>query len=309
VLAALAVGIVALVVFVIVEARIASPMLPLSLFRSPTFTGANLLTLLLYGALGGTLFFLPFNLIRVQGYSPTAAGAANLPFVLIMFTLSRWSGGLVARYGAKIPLIIGPLIAAAGFVLFALPGVGGSYWTTFFPAVVVLGLGMAVAVAPLTTAVMGSVDSQRVGIASGTNNAVARTAGLLAIAVLGIIALATFAASLDSSLNALALPAGVHAALVAQQNKLVGIAIPSGLNSSTHAAIQHAIAGSFVTSFRIIMLIGAALAIASALCSWLLIEGKPVSIPQAGRERKSVLAASSQESLPLKPPRGQEEMQ
>ncbi len=275
VLTALAVGIVALVVFVIVEARIASPMLPLSLFRSPTFTGANLLTLLLYGALGGTLFFLPFNLIRVQGYSPTAAGAANLPFVLIMFTLSRWSGGLVARYGAKLPLIIGPLIAAAGFVLFALPGIGGSYWTTFFPAVVVLGLGMAVAVAPLTTAVMGSVDAQRAGIASGTNNAVARTAGLLAIAVLGIIALATFAASLDSNLNALALPAGVHAALVAQQNKLVGIALPSGLNSATHAAIQHAISASFVTSFRIIMLIGAALAIASALCSWLLIEGKP----------------------------------
>jgi hypothetical protein len=250
-------------------------MLPLSLFRSPTFTGANLLTLLLYAALGGALFFLPFNLIRVQGYSPTAAGAANLPFILIMFTLSRWSGGLVARYGAKIPLIIGPLIAAGGFVLFALPGIGGSYWTTFFPAVVVLGFGMAVAVAPLTTAVMGSVDSQRVGIASGVNNAVARTAGLLAIAVLGIVALATFSASLDSNLNGLVLPPGGRAALVAQQNKLVGIALPSGLNSATHAAIQHAISGSFVTSFRIIMLIGAALAVTSALCSLLLIEGKP----------------------------------
>jgi EmrB/QacA subfamily drug resistance transporter len=275
VLAALAVGIVALIVFVAVELRIPSPMLPFSLFRSPTFTGANLLTLLLYAALGGALFFLPFNLIRVQGYSPTAAGAANLPFVLIMFTLSRWSGGLVARYGAKIPLIIGPLIAAAGFVLFALPGIGGSYWTTFFPAVVVLGIGMAVAVAPLTTAVMGSVDSQRVGIASGINNAVARTAGLLAIAVLGIVALATFSASLDSHLNALALPPGVRAALMAQQNKLVGITIPSGVSSATHAAIQNAIAASFVTSFRIIMLIGAALALASALFSFLLIEGKP----------------------------------
>lgn len=278
VLAALAVGIIALIVFVIVETRIASPMLPLSLFRSPTFTGANLLTLLLYGALGGALFFLPFNLIRVQGYSPTAAGAANLPFVLIMFTLSRWSGGLVARYGAKLPLVIGPLIAAAGFVLFALPGIGGSYWTTFFPAVVVLGIGMAVAVAPLTTAVMGSVDSQRVGIASGVNNAVARTAGLLAIAVLGIVAVGTFAASLDSNLNALALPSGVRATLVAQQNKLVGIDIPAGLSSVAHAGVQHAISGSFVTSFRIIMLIGAALAVASALCAFLLIEGKPKKV-------------------------------
>ncbi len=275
VLIALVIGIVALIIFLIMEARIASPMLPLNLFRSPTFTGANLLTLLLYAALGGTLFFLPFNLIRVQGYPPTAAGAANLPFVLIMFTLSRWSGGLVARYGAKIPLVIGPLIAAAGFVLFSLTGIGGSYWTTFFPAVVVLGIGMAVAVAPLTTAVMGSVDSQRAGIASGINNAVARTAGLLAIAVLGIVALASFSSSLDSNLNALALPSGVRAALVAQQNKLVGIDIPAGLSSATHAVVQNAISESFVTSFRVIMLIGAALALASALCSFLLIEGKP----------------------------------
>ena len=192
-----------------------------------------------------------------------------------MFTLSRWSGGLVARYGAKIPLIIGPLIAAAGFVLFSIPGIGGSYWTTFFPAVVVLGLGMAIAVAPLTTAVMGSVSQQRVGIASGVNNAVARTAGLLAIAVLGIVALATFSSSLASNLNALPLSSGVRSALIAQQNKLVGISIPGGLSSATHAAIQNAVSGSFVTSFRIIMLIGAALAVASALASFFLIAGKP----------------------------------
>ena len=275
VLIALVAGIVALLVFLIVEARIASPMLPLTLFRSSTFSGANLLTLLLYAALGGTLFFLPFNLIRVQGYSPTAAGAANLPFVLIMFTLSRWSGGLVARYGAKIPLIIGPVIAAAGFFLFSLTGIGGSYWTTFFPAVVVLGIGMAVAVAPLTTAVMGSVDSQRAGIASGINNAVARTAGLLAIAALGIVALVIFSASLDSNLNALALAPGVRSVLVAQQNKLVGIDIPPGLSSATSVAVHKAISESFVTSFHVVMVIGAALALASALCSFLLIEGKP----------------------------------
>ena len=272
VLTALAIGVFALLMFLLVEARSRVPMLPLSLFRSPTFSGANVLTLLLYAALGGALFFVPFNLIRVQGYSPAAAGAANLPVILILFLLSRWSGGLVSRYGAKLPLIIGPLIAAAGFVLFALPGIGGSYWTTFFPAAVVLGIGMAISVAPLTTAVMGAVDARRAGSASGVNNAVARAAGLLAIAVQGLVVLAVFSSSLDRHLARLSLPSEARTMLIAQQSKLVGIAIPAGLSHAAHASIQQAISESFVTGFRVVMLIAAGLALASALSALLLIE-------------------------------------
>jgi MFS family permease len=216
----------------------------------------------------------PFNLILVQGYSPTAAGAANLPLIVLLFTLSRWSGGLVARVGAKLPLIIGPIIAAIGFALYAVPGIGGSYWTTFFPAAVVLGLGMAISVAPLTTAVMGSVDTQHVGTASGVNNAVSRTAGLLAIAVLGIVILAVFSSSLLSHLALVQIPAETYNIIIAQQIKLVGIDIPAGLSSSTHAAIQQAISESFVTGFRVVMLIASGLALASSLCSLLFIEGK-----------------------------------
>lgn len=281
VLLSLALGIAALLVFLLVEARSQSPMLPLTLFRSRTFSGANVLTFLLYAALGASLFFLPFTLIRVQGYTPTEAGAANLPLILLMFFLSRWSGGLVTRYGAKLPLIIGPLIAAVGFALFAVPGIGGSYWTTYFPAIVVLGIGMAVSVAPLTTAVMGAVDPHYVGTASGVNNAVSRTAGLIAIAVFGIVVLAVFSSSLASHLSILPVPTGVHQAIIEQQNKLVGIEIPTGVSIATHAAIQQAIAESFITSFRVIMLIASALALCSSLSSLLLIEGKP---PQADKK-------------------------
>ncbi len=265
VIMALAAGVVVLILFLFVETRLSQPMLPLTLFRSRTFAGTNLLTFLLYAALGGTLFFLPLNLIQVQRYSPTSAGAALLPFILIMSFLSRWSGGLVARYGPKLPLVVGPVITAVGYLLFLLPGIGGNYWTNFFPPAVVLGLGMAITVAPLTTTVMSSIAQNRAGTASGVNNAVARTASLIAIAVLGVVMLRVFGTSLGHRLSTTNLPASVAQSLQTQSIKLAAIDIPGNVNPETHQLIRRAIDESFVFGFRWVMVIGAALAAASAV--------------------------------------------
>jgi len=274
VVAVLSVGVIFYATFVFVETRRRYPMMPLALFRSRNFTGANLLTLFLYAALAGTLFFLPLNLIQVQGYTATAAGGASLPFILIMFLLSRWSGGLVKRYGSRLPLVIGPVIAASGFALFMRPGVDGSYWKTFFPAVVVLGIGMAISVAPLTTTVMNSVKESHAGIASGVNNAVSRTAGLLAIAVLGLIMFHAFNACLDRRLDQIAVPAEARQALNAERIKLAAAEIPADANEETRAALKRAINECFVSGFRRVMLVGAVLALTSSLIAWLLIRSR-----------------------------------
>src|SRR5947209_7151879 len=274
VLGTLAVGIIALIGFLLVEARITTPMVPLTLFRSSTFSGTNLLTFLLYAALGGATYFLPFNLIQVQGYSTAAAGSALAAFALIMFLLSRWTGGVVKRFGAKLPLIIGPSITALGFLLFAVPGIGGTYWTTYFPAVLVMSLGMAITVAPLTTTVMNSVGEDEAGTASGINNAVSRTGSLLAIAVLSIVLVDVFSPILERGLSALNLPAGVRQAIAGQSIKLAGIEIPPGVSATVHAAIQQAIDEAYITGFRTVMLICAGLALVSAVISWAIIGGK-----------------------------------
>lgn len=190
-LLAAAAGIAALAAFVVVERRVPDPMVRCDLFASRTFTVANIYTFFLYAALGGSLYFVPFVLINVHHYTPTAAGAALLPFIFIMVVSSRWSGGLVARTGPRLPLTFGGALAGLGFLAFALPGSDGSYWSTFLPAATILGLGGALFVAPLTTTVMNSVSVAHSGVASGVNNAVARTAGLIGIAALGIIVTAS----------------------------------------------------------------------------------------------------------------------
>jgi EmrB/QacA subfamily drug resistance transporter len=258
-------GVAALAGFVAVEYWSRMPMVSLALFRSRNFAGANLLTLFLYASLGGLMFFFPMDLIQIQHYTPTQAGAAFLPFVAIMFGLSRWAGGLVARYGSRIPLTVGPLVAACGIALFAVVPQGGSYWTTFFPAVVVMGMGMTISVAPLTTTVMDAVPESESGVASGINNAVSRLASLLAVAVFGAILVTVFNHSLDRALNQLALTPTVRAQVDVARPLLAAAHNPKPM-------VQRAIIESFVSGYHFVIWIATGLAALSAVTAWLLIE-------------------------------------
>lgn len=271
VITSLIAGFACLILFVLVEARVRSPMVPLALFRSQTFSGANLLTFFLYAALGIFFFVFPMSLIQVHGFSSTQAATAALPMIVLMSSLSRWSGGLVDRYGARIPLVVGPLIAAAGFALFASASVGGSYWKTFFPAFVVLGLGMAITVAPLTTVVMNSVNQDHAGTASGINNAVARVAGVLAIAVFGVVLVTSFSSHLNQSLANIPLSTENLHQIQADETRLAALKVPDGLDENTAAALQSAIASAFVAALRLVIVICAGLAAASAVLAWRMI--------------------------------------
>ena len=215
VVGSLTAGVLLLLGFVLEERRSRAPMMPLRLFGSRSFSGVNLLTLFLYGALGGAFFFLPFLLIQAHGFSATTAGAVYLPFTLVLAALSRWSGALVDRFGARWPLIIGPIVAAVGFALLAVVSGERRYWVYLGP-MIVLGFGMAITVAPLTTTVINSVDEHETGLASGINNVMAAVASLLVIAVLGSLVAESLVATarvVMSTSAALALAGAAAAAL------------------------------------------------------------------------------------------------
>jgi EmrB/QacA subfamily drug resistance transporter len=274
-------GATSLIIFIVVEARSSSPMLPLALFKSRVFSGVNLMTLCLYAAIGIFFFLFPMDLIQLHRYSTTAAGAAVLPMILLMFFLSRWSGGLVGRYGAKIPLVVGPLIVAAGFLLFAILPAQGTYWKTIFPATLVLGFGMAITVAPLTTVVMSSVDPDHVGAASGINNAVARVAGVLAIAVLGIVMVKAFGSELDQNLAQLSLPQTVVDDIRSKEIELAGLHLPNNLDAHAKKELQNAISRAFAAGFRVVQFFCMALSIASAIVAWRMIAPAEVTLRRA----------------------------
>jgi EmrB/QacA subfamily drug resistance transporter len=260
-------GLLLLLAFVWVEAHSRASMMALDVFASRTFSGINLLTLLLYAALGGAFFFLPFDLIQVHNYSATLAGAAFLPFTVMMGALSRWSGGLLDRFGARPPLIIGPAIAAVGFALLALPGTDGFYLSTFFLPMAILGFGMAVSVAPLTTTVLTAVPTHRAGVASGINNAAAAVANLFAVAVLGAVALSAYDRELDRHLAAQAVSSEVKAALEASRGKFVAEPTLARLQGDDRQAADTIVRASLADSVALVMWLAAALALMGALCA------------------------------------------
>jgi EmrB/QacA subfamily drug resistance transporter len=294
IIGALGLGVIALVLFVIVEWRNPHPMMPLQLFRSRTFSGTNLLTLFLYAALRVAPFFFTLNLIQVQGYPPELAGSAFLPFSILLALMSRWSGGLIDRVGARLPLIVGPAITAVGFGLLAFPGITSGpeqYWITYFPAVLVLGIGMGITVAPLTTAVMGAAPSGSTGVASGINNAVARTAGVLAVAIVGAVAIGAFGGNLSARADALEIPAQAKTELREQSAQFGAAQPPSSLTPEQAAAADQAIKLSFIETFRLIIGISVALATLSAIMAAVLIENRPKPPDEPAADPASIPAA------------------
>ena len=273
VLATTAGGLVLAGLFIVIESSVSNPMIPPGLFRSRRFAGANVLTFLLYGALGGALYYLPFNLIQVQGYTATQAGAAWLPFIITIAVLSPAAGALVPKTGPRVLLVIGPLLTAAGFVLAARPGTSGDYWTSFFPALAFMGLGMSMAIAPLVGVVMGSVEPGRAGLASGINNAVSRAAGLLALALMGVLVAIVFNRELDRRLELASVRPAVVEQLVQERMNLAAARTPRSATPQEADELRTAIDESFVTAFRLTMLVAAGLAVGSALVAAVTIRG------------------------------------
>jgi EmrB/QacA subfamily drug resistance transporter len=262
-------GLVMLIGFVYAERRSRTPILPLSLFQSRTFSAVNLLTLLLYAALGGVLFFMPFALIQVRGYPATVAGTAFLPFTIIMAALSRWAGGLLDRFGARLPLMIGPAIAALGIGVMGLTVANGAYWE-FLVSIAILGFGMVVTVAPLTATVIDAVPAHETGVASGINNAVSSVANLLAIAILGAVALSILDHELTRSLQNPALSEGVKHAIQAAHGQLVIEPALSDIRGADRANAELILKASLAESVRWVMLIAAAIALGGAAAGTLI---------------------------------------
>jgi EmrB/QacA subfamily drug resistance transporter len=275
-LGGIAIGLLGLASFIAVEDGSPHPMIPLALFRRRIFSAIQAFTFLLWAALSGALFFVPFRLMQIQGFPPIEAGASLLPFVVVISLLSHWAGRLVDRLGARGLLVTGSAVAGLGFLLLALPGLDTPYWLGILPALLVVGLGMGLCVAPVTVTALNAAGTEHVGLASAVNNMAARVGGLIAIAVFGILLADRFGFALDRSLAGLALPDAAVAALAPERAKLAAAVLPQGLSGGQQTALQAAIRLAFLDGYRWVMATAAVLALLSMAIAarWLGREGK-----------------------------------
>ena len=257
------------------EKRFNAPMLPLRLFSSRAFSGANLMTLFLYCALSGALYFLPFNLIQVQGYSAVQAGAAFLPFTLILGFGSTLAGGMIGRVDPRTILTLGPVVAGVGFVALAMPGANASFVAGFLPGILLIGVGMTLSVAPLTTVVMSSVPDDETGVASGVNNTVARIAGVLAVAVLTAAAVWQFSGAFETRLRDSDVPPELVERLTSNAAELAELKAPEGTREETTAIVSDAVAVAYVETFRVLVIICGLLAALSGAIAWFSLGKEP----------------------------------
>lgn len=267
-------GVLFLIAFIVIENKRKHPMMPLQLFKNLTFSGTNLLTFFLYAGLGAGMLFLSLNMVQVQGYSQLESGLTFLPFTVMMITIARFAGSIADKHGPRLLLVIGPAVAGTGLLLLSFikqTNGASEYWTTFFPGVVVLGLGMSFTVAPLTAAVMGSVSDHFSGTASGVNNAVSRIAGVFTNAIFGTLAVLFFSGSLRSEIKSIRLNPQQKQAVLAQAANLGNAHAPALINGDNKVKIENAYRKSFISTYSTIMLIAAGLGFAGALMAFIFI--------------------------------------
>ena len=275
ILTTLIAGILVFICFIWVEHTVKNPMMNLGLFNSRSFTGANLVSLFLYLSLAVVFFLLPFNLIQIQGYSATAAGAAFIPFPLLVGVLSRWSGGMIVRFGAKPLLITGPVLTGVGFILLGLYGTVSNYWSGFFPGIFFMGLGVALSFAPMKTTVMSSVPPKDTGTASGINKAITRLSGMLSVALLGALAIIFFGYELLEMMHQSNIPQDIQLQLLNEKSNLAKVNIPEIVSAEIRTDLERSVRESFLASFQKVMFVSAGLVMLGALSAALLVNFKP----------------------------------
>lgn len=276
VVTAIGCGMVLMALFLWREARSKDPMMPLSLFRNAVFSGVNALTFFLYAGLGAAMLFLSLDMVQAQGFSQLEAGLSFLPFTILLIGLSRYAGGVADKYGPRRLLVAGPLTSGAGMLLLSMVGrVSGfqDYWESYFPGMVVFGLGMACTVAPLTATVMGAVGQQLSGVASGVNNALSRVAGVFANAILGALAVLMFMAMVRQRVKTLPLDGREKAAVVAQARNLGGAKAPAGMQATERGEVEGIYREAFVGVYAKILRISAGLAFAGAVMGLVFVKG------------------------------------